>query len=170
MFVILIVTCFLAVLLWGLLRLREIRESAIEDVEGIDKTQILMGLFFTVSNACIKYYRDRGNYPQFITGDPEGLIELGYFEDELLAKQSSAIKLFSIVISDKNAVGVCLPHTTEDIANKLIRRARAADVLFNFVDFVRGEFEQLETPVSPLTLNLTFPLPFTPYDDDPTLP
>jgi hypothetical protein len=160
--IILIVTGFLVIIFWGLLRLRDIRESAVEDVQEPDKISILLGIFYTVSAACLKYYRERGNYPPAIVGDPEGLIETDYLKEESLAQLTSAVKLFSMVTSDKGGVGVCLAHTTANITNAIIGRAKETDSTSKFIDYKSGQFIVLELPVTRLTVNLTLPLPIVP--------
>jgi hypothetical protein len=159
---ILIVTGFLVVIFWGLLRLREIRESAIEEMKKPDKYMILLGLFYTISNACLKYYRDNGTYPNAVIGDPEALIEMGYLKDEPLAEMTSAVKLFSMVTSDKSGIGVCLAHTTSGVTNELVKRAKEIDNVNKFIDYKSGQFIRLETPVTRFTINLTLPLPIVP--------
>jgi hypothetical protein len=158
----LIVVGFLVVIFWGLLRLREIRESAVQDIEEPDKTSLLLGLFYTISAACLQFYRDRGSYPESVVGGHDGLIELGYLRGTTMADLTPAVKLFSIVISDKGGIGVCLAHTTAQMANEIVGRARETDSLNKFVDYQSGEFTPLETPVSTLTANLTIPLPIVP--------
>jgi hypothetical protein len=158
----LVVIGFLTILFWGLLRLRDIRESAVQDIEEPDKTIILLGLFFTISSASLQYYRDRGHYPNAVIGDSEGLIELGYLKGTVMAQLTPAVKLFSMVTSDKGGVGVCLAHTTAAMANEIVGRAKETDSLNKFVDYESGQFTALETPVSTLTANLTMPLPVVP--------
>ncbi|MBF0194104.1 MAG: hypothetical protein HQL71_06075 [Magnetococcales bacterium] len=158
----LIVVGFLVVIFWGLLRLREIRESAVQDIEEPDKIALMLGLFYTISAACLKFYRDRGSYPESVLGGPEGLIELGYLKGTTMADLTPAVKLFSIVISDKGGVGVCLAHTTAQMANEIVGRAKESNSLEKFVDYQSGEFVKLEIPVSTLTANLTIPLPIVP--------
>jgi hypothetical protein len=159
---ILIVTGFLVVIFWGLLRLRDIRESAIEDINEPDKTAILLGLFYTISSACLRFYRDNGNYPQAVIGDPEGLIESGYLKDEPLAQLTAAVKLFSMVTSDKGGIGVCLAHTTSALTNEIINKAKETSSLSKFINYSGGQFIVLELPVTRLTVNLTLPLPLCP--------
>ena len=165
---ILIVTGFLVAIFWGLLRLRDIRESAVEDIPEPDKISILIGIFYTISAACLQYYRDHGQYPETVIGDPEGLIEMGYLKEEFIAQLTPAVKLFSIVTSDKAGVGVCLAHTTTDMANSLINRAKETDDHQKFVNYTSGQFVVLELPISRLTVNLTLPLPLSPIGTNAT--
>lgn len=159
---ILVVTGFLSIVFWGLLRLRRIRESAVDEIKEPDKTMILIGLFYTMSTACLKYYRDHGVYPPAIIGDKEGLIEMGYLKEEPLAQMTSAVKLFSMVVSDKAGSGVCLAHATAPVTNEIITRIRETNGPDKFVDYKSGQFIPLASPVTRLTINLTMPLPLAP--------
>ncbi|MBF0455748.1 MAG: hypothetical protein HQL72_13165 [Magnetococcales bacterium] len=162
MSVILIVTAFLVVVFWGLLRLRAIRESTIEDEIVMDKTIILLGLFYTISSACLKYFRDHGSYPEAVIGDPKGLIELGYLKEEPLAQITSATKLFSMVTSDKGGVAVCLAHATTVLSNEILMKAKEINGPDQFVDYKSGQFIKLVYPVTRYTINLSLPLPLSP--------
>ncbi len=159
---ILIVTGFLVVIFWGLLRLREIRESAVEEIQEPDKISILLGLFYTISAACLQYYRDNGHYPHSVTGDPEGLIEMGYLKEKSIAQLTPAVKLFSMVTSDKAGVGVSLAHTTAGLANEIITRAKETNDQQTFINYASGQFIPLELPITRMTVNLTLPLPLSP--------
>lgn len=151
----------LMLLFWGLLKLRTMREATIQDEMPPDKLTVLLGLFFVLSRACIKYHRDRNAYPQAISGTPEGLIELGYLKDEPLATLSNSIRLFSIVVTDKAGCGICLAHIKASMAMEILRRVAETKSKIEFQDYRGGQYKPL-TSAGDTLVNLTLPLPVRP--------
>ncbi|MBF0109795.1 MAG: hypothetical protein HQL76_11515 [Magnetococcales bacterium] len=166
---ILILLLILAIVFWLLLRLRRMRERLVDQELPPDKTTILVGLFYTLSRACIQHYRDKNYYPRTITGTEGSLMELGYLKEDTLAKITSATKLFSIAISDRAGFGICLAHTPATMANEIIGRIRENDWPGTFVDYKNGQFAPLETPVTRAMVNLTLPLPVQPVGTKPVI-
>ncbi|MBF0146235.1 MAG: hypothetical protein HQL84_09390 [Magnetococcales bacterium] len=169
MTVILLFLLFLAVVFWLLLRLRTMRESHVGEELPPDKTTILVGLFYTLSRACIQHFRDKNYYPRTIIGSDGSLMELGYLKGDTLAEITSATKLFSIAISDRAGFGVCLAHTPAAMANQIVARIRENDWPGGFVDYKNGQFTPLETPVTRAMVNLTLPLPVQPVGTKPII-
>lgn len=159
----------LALLFWTLLRLRRMRESHVVDELPPDKTTILVGLFYTISRACLQYYRDKNYYPRTVVGSDGSLMELGYLDKDTIAKITSATKLFSIAISDRAGFGVCLAHTPASMANEIVNRIHENDWPGEFVDYKNGQFVPLEHPVARAMVNLTLPLPVQPVGTKPII-
>ncbi len=157
-------TAFLVAVLWGLLKLRELRERSAAKEPSVDKVTVLLGLFMLLSKACIRYHRDRHAYPLVISGSPEGLVELGYLEGELLAEMTSSIPLFSMAVSDRAGHGVCLAHLPANMATAMIRRAAQSELNVEFMDYRNGLFVPMTPPLSVKVVKLTLPLPLRPLD------
>ncbi|MBF0191523.1 MAG: hypothetical protein HQL99_10370 [Magnetococcales bacterium] len=151
----------LVMLFWTLLRLRTMRESTIKDELPADKLTVLLGMFYVLSRACLKYYRDRNAYPPVVIGAPEGLTELGYLKGERLAELSNSLKLFSIVVTDKAGCGICLAHIKASVAMEMVRRVAETNTTIQFQDYRGGQYKPL-TSTGDTLVNLTLPLPVRP--------
>ncbi|NGZ05698.1 MAG: hypothetical protein G8237_05020 [Magnetococcales bacterium] len=152
-----------------LLKLRTLREATIQEEMPSDKLTVLLGMFFVLSRACIKYYRDRNAYPQSICGTPESLIELGYLKDEPLATISNSIRLFSIVVTDKAGCGICLAHIKASVAMDILRRVSDTNCQIEFQDYRGGQYKPL-TSAGDTLINLTLPLPVRPVGSKAATP
>ncbi|MBF0370868.1 MAG: hypothetical protein HQL52_15570 [Magnetococcales bacterium] len=159
---ILLSVIFLTAILWFLVKLKELREQITDKELPNDETTVLLGLFLSLSHACLEYHRDRGHYPAVVCGAADGLIEMGYLKDDPLAKMAQSIKLFSIIASEDAGYGICLTHATGNIANAILNRIERSGRSLIFVDIVDGKFEPLTPPVSGTNLTLTLPLPLNP--------
>lgn len=151
----------LILLFWILLKLRKLREKTVNEEKPADKITILMGLFYVLSRACLQYYRDRNGYPNVVTGNSEGLIELGYLKNEPLAQLTKSLRLFSIVVTDKAGYGICLAHIKASVAQEIIQRVNEAKVPFQFQDYKNSEYKPI-TGGGETLVNLTLPLPVRP--------
>ncbi|HIJ82588.1 MAG: hypothetical protein HW380_2154 [Magnetococcales bacterium] len=169
MTIVLLVLALLIVLFWSLLRLRSMRESHVADELPPDKTTILVGLFYSLSRACLQHYRDKNHYPRTVTGSDGSLMELGYLKGDTLAEITSVTKLFSIAISDRAGFGVCLAHTPAAMANDIVGRINENDWPGEFVDYKNGQFVPLERPITRTMVNLTLPLPVQPVGTKPVI-
>ncbi len=156
----------LVVILWGLLKLRELREKKVAKEPSVDKVTVLLGLFMLLGKACIRYYRDQGMYPLVIAGSPQGLVEMGYLQGELLAGMTTSIPLFSMAVSDRAGHGVCLAHLPANIATGVIRRAAQTKLNIEFMDYRNGLFVPITLPITVRVVRLTLPLPLRPLDLD----
>ncbi|MBF0421410.1 MAG: hypothetical protein HQL73_00275 [Magnetococcales bacterium] len=157
----------LASLFWALLRLRRMRERHVVDELPPDKITILVGLYYTISRACLQHYRDKSYYPRAVTGSEGSLKEAGYLDKDTIAKITSATKLFSIAVSDRAGYGVCLAHTPAAMANEIMTRIQENGWPGEFVDYKNGQFIPLAVPVTREMVNLTLPLPVQPIGTKP---
>ncbi|MBF0605878.1 MAG: hypothetical protein HQL07_19560 [Nitrospirae bacterium] len=169
MTVVLICLLILSLLFWMLLRLRSMRERHVVDELPPDKTTILVGLFYTLSRACLQHYRDKNYYPRTVVGSEGSLMELGYLKGDTLAEITSATKLFSIAISDRAGFGICLAHTPAAMANEIIGRINENNWPGEFVDYKNGQFVPLAGPVTRTMVNLVLPLPVQPVGTKPVI-
>ena len=158
----LIGTLFLAALLWVLLRLRDLRESELEDELPGDKITVMLGLFLLLSKACLNYHRDRGHYPSQVSGSPDALLETGYLESEPLAKMTKITLLFSIVATESTGSAVCLTNTTASLAAEIIARVEETGGTFTFFDLRGAEFVPIANPIPHETVNFCLMLPEKP--------
>lgn len=165
--VILLVTGFLAAVLWALLKLRELRERKAALEPSADKITVLLGLYMLLSKACIRYFRDRKHYPPVISGMPDGLVETGYLRGEKLAEITSSIPLFTIVVSDRAGHGICLERMPPRMAMEILARASQIGPALRFVNHKDGAFERLTPPLTDREIRLTLPLPLRPLDLPP---
>lgn len=164
MTIMLITFSVVAVILWVLLKLRDIREArAGKELPG-DKVTVLLGLFFLLSKASIRYYRDRKSYPKVVSGSENGLVELGYLRDEPLAEMTTVLPLFSIVATEFAGSGICLASTPPSMVVEILNRMRQTGDTLSFADFYNGRFLPLTPPFSKKIINLTLPLPLRPLD------
>ncbi|MBF0125615.1 MAG: hypothetical protein HQM02_00235 [Magnetococcales bacterium] len=153
---------FLMLLFWGLLKLRSMRERVVKDQKPVDKITVLLGMFYTLSRACLQYYRDRNAYPMVVSGHPDGLLELGYLKSEPVAGINKTLQLFSIVVTEKAGWGICLAHIKASLANEIVRRVDEARVPFEFMDYKSGQYRPLTGLGGDTLVNLTLPLPVRP--------
>ncbi|MBF0427840.1 MAG: hypothetical protein HQL94_02870 [Magnetococcales bacterium] len=163
---VLIALLLLILLFWVLLKLRALREKKLIDEKPADKYTILLGLYYVLSRACLHYYRDRNSYPKVVSGSVDGLMELGYLKGETLADTTNALKLFSIITTDKDGCGICLAHIKASMAHEIINRVSEARVPFHFQDFKGGQLKPLDSQGDTL-VNLTLPLPVRPVGSTP---
>ncbi|GAB0058466.1 hypothetical protein SIID45300_02815 [Candidatus Magnetaquicoccaceae bacterium FCR-1] len=164
-----IVLLVLIALFWFLLKLRTLREDSIQDEMPPDKLTVLLGMFYVLSRACLNYYRDRNTYPPAVSGTPDGLMELGYLNDEPLAQLSKSVKLFSIVVTDKGGYGICLAHIKASVAMEFLRRVSETKTTIEFQDYRGGQYKPL-TSTGDTLINLTLPLPVRPIGAKPPSP
>ncbi|MEO5377593.1 MAG: hypothetical protein H7832_07410 [Magnetococcus sp. DMHC-6] len=150
---------FLSFILWFLVKLRYLRENTVKQELPNDESTILLGLFLSISRACLEYHRDRGLYPAVVSGAADGLLELGYFKEDPLAKMTSAMTLFSIIATETTGYGVCLAHTTSSMANALIERIKTTNRDLVFVEMKNGQYLPLMPPITHSDINLVLPLP-----------
>ncbi|MEO5329287.1 MAG: hypothetical protein H7829_13720 [Magnetococcus sp. THC-1_WYH] len=151
------------------MRLRSMRERHVVNELPPDKTTILVGLFYTLSRACLQHYRDKNYYPRTVVGSEGSLMELGYLKGDTLAEITSATKLFSIAISDRAGFGICLAHTPAAMANEIIGRINENNWPGEFVDYKNGQFVPLAGPVTRTMVNLVLPLPVQPVGTKPVI-
>ncbi|MBF0158746.1 MAG: hypothetical protein HQL58_04420 [Magnetococcales bacterium] len=160
MFALIAVVAVLTIVLWTLVRLRDIREKSRAQKLPSDQGTVLLGMFYTISDACIRYNRDKGHYPLAISSAPDALIELGYLRNSDLASMTSALQLFSIIASEKVGFGVCLANTTSEMSVEIMERARMTGNNVAFVDFKNDQYVTLTPPIRNDFINLTLPLPY----------
>ncbi|OSM06114.1 hypothetical protein [Magnetofaba australis] len=152
----------LTIILWTLAKLRDIRDQKKSGKLPTDESTLLLGLFYTISNACVAYFREHGCYPPVVHGANDGLLERGYLDNDELASMTQSMKLFSIVISDVNGFGVCLENCTASITEEIISRAKTSGSKVVFMDFKSDRFVTLTPPIKNDFINLTIPLPLKP--------
>ncbi|MBF0137887.1 MAG: hypothetical protein H7833_04190 [Magnetococcus sp. DMHC-1] len=152
---------FLSVILWILVRLRRIRERAKAQVLPSDQATLLLGLFYILSDACLRYHRARKRYPSIISGAADGLVEQGFLKDVELARMTQAIPLFTIVATEQG-YGVCLPNSTGPLTREILERARMSGNNVIFMDWNKVSLVPLTPPIREDFINLTLPLPVTP--------
>nr|CRH07604.1 conserved protein of unknown function [Candidatus Magnetococcus massalia] len=162
-----ILTLFvLALVLWMLARLRDIREGKAAQAVPSDEHTVLLGLFYTLSKACISYYQDYGSYPPVIEGAPDGLMEKGYLVGDELASMTNSLSLFSIVIAERHGYGICLENCTSGITEGILERADKMGGRLLFMDFKSNQYVTLTRPIKNDFINLTLPLPLKPKSLD----
>ncbi|MBF0182332.1 MAG: hypothetical protein HQM03_20140 [Magnetococcales bacterium] len=159
---------FLMLLFWGLLKLRTLRESSIKDEKPVDKITVLLGMFYTLSRACLQYYRDHNAYPLVVSGTPDGLLELGYLQEEPVAGIRKTLQLFSIVVTEKAGWGICLAHIKASMAMEIMDRVAQTRVAIAFVDYKGGQYKPM-TASGDTLVNLTLPLPVRPVGSNPPI-
>ena len=159
---ILIGTLFLAGLLWTLIRLRNLREQALEDELEGDSTTVLLGTFLLLSKACLQYHRDRGHYPTQVSGSPEALSENGYLDNESLPALLTGIHRFSIIATEASGSAVCLLNTPARLATSVINRVASSGADFMFFDMRGPQFVPLTEGVTRESVNLCLLLPVRP--------
>ncbi|MBF0177878.1 MAG: hypothetical protein HQL63_13675 [Magnetococcales bacterium] len=152
---------FLAFVLWALVKLRRMRERSKAQVLPSDQATLLLGLFYVISDACLRYHRAKGRYPSRITGAPDGLVEQGFLKDVELAKMTQAIPLFTIIVTELG-YGVCLPNSTGSLVKEILERARMTGNNVLFMDWDKVTLVPLNPPIRNDFINLTLPLPATP--------
>ncbi|MBF0155364.1 MAG: hypothetical protein HQL64_16640 [Magnetococcales bacterium] len=152
---------FLSVILWILVRLRRIREQAKAQVLPSDQATLLLGLFYIISDACLRHHRAKGRYPSIITGAPDGLVEQGYLKDVELARMTQAVPLFTIVATERG-YGVCLPNSTGPLTQEILDRAKMTGNNVVFMDWNKISLVPLDPPIRSDFINLTLPLPIAP--------
>jgi hypothetical protein len=157
-----LVLLVLTVVLWSLVKLREFRDKQKNEKLPMDQGTILLGLFYTLSEACIAYHRDHGHYPPTVSGAPDGLIEKGYLQKKNLADMTAAVSLYSMVVSEKVGYGVCLANTTAELTTLILDRATMSGSRVTFLDFKNGQYVTLTMPIKNDFINLTLPLPHKP--------
>mgnify|MGYP006865051629 CR=1 FL=1 len=65
----------LTIVLWALVKLREVRDKAARGDLPSDETTVMLTLFYAISQACLDYYNDKKHYPTVVSGAPDGLVE-----------------------------------------------------------------------------------------------
>ncbi len=156
------IVCVLIMFLWGMVKLREIREKAALELPPNDEITLFLGLYYSLVRGCINHYHDHKAYPKAIMGEPGGLVEKGYMQSDDLTKKVSVIPLFSIVTTDKGGTGICLTNISAEMANKILSRAEEAESKLRFVTFEEKVFRELEGRVTEEHVNLTLPVPLEP--------
>ncbi|MBF0583254.1 MAG: hypothetical protein HQL80_03345 [Magnetococcales bacterium] len=156
---------FITGLLWVLLRLRHMRESELEDELPSDKITVLIGLYLLLSKACLRYYRDHGQYPEHITGDSDSLLEAGYLKGEPLVEMTRSLPLFSIAVADTMGSAICLANTKKALATELITRLQEMGSPLVFIDLRTGQFITLSLPIAHDMVNLCLMLPRDPLQN-----
>ncbi|MGN7611150.1 hypothetical protein ACQZV8_03590 [Magnetococcales bacterium HHB-1] len=163
----LLVVIVLIAVVWLLLKLREIRErTTFEDMPN-DEVTLILGLFFTLSRACIEYYREHKSYPSVISGAHDGLVESGYLEADQLTPMVSVIPMFTMVTTTKSGHGICLPNASVRMVHSILERVAEGRSDIRFMDYRESRFQELDYPVSTEHVNLTMPLPLNPHDRRP---
>ncbi|MBF0310112.1 MAG: hypothetical protein HQL56_11350 [Magnetococcales bacterium] len=162
---ILLAGLFLVAVIWGLVRLRRIRERAVAARLPSDEGTVMLGLFLVLSQSCLRYHKDKGRYPQVISGAQDGLIEQGYLKGNELASLTKSLPLFSIVASEHIGYGICLMNTTPALARALVERVQMAGNNLQFLDFKSDRYVSITPPIKNEIINLTLPLPLKPKHD-----
>ena len=159
----LIGTLFLAGLLWVLLRLRDLRERALDDELPGDAATVMLGMYLTLSKACLQYHRDHGRYPTRVSGAPEdALAEAGYLDGEPLSRLSDVLHRFSLVATESSGSAICLFSTPSNLASEIISRVDEMEGQFMFLDMRGAQFRPLTLPISTPNVNLCLLLPVQP--------
>lgn len=152
---------FLILFLWGLVKLKEIRELPAGGLPQ-DETTLMLGLFYVLSQACIHYHKERGRYPMVIEGARDGLIELGYLNKHSWVKETSILPAFTILVTEESGYGIVVsgmsPHLAREVVDRATRKGASPII---FMDFKEDKFVPLPTPLN-VTVNLTLPLPYQP--------
>ncbi|MBF0160901.1 MAG: hypothetical protein HQL88_01305 [Magnetococcales bacterium] len=159
---ILIGLLFIIILLRGLLHLRRLRESSLEEELPSDKITVIIGIYLMLSKACIQYYRDYGTYPERITGDSNSLVEAGYLKGEPLAGMTKSLPRFSIVTAENTGTALCLANTKRALASDILVRIREMASPLVFVDVRASQFHPLTLPIANESVNLCLMLPLDP--------
>lgn len=149
----------LTLMVWLLVKLREIRE--LTSGPPSDETTLIIGLFFAMSRASIRFYKERGRYPALVSGARDGLWELGYLKKESIASETAMIQLFSVVFSEKVGYGICLYNCNPTLTNSLLDRLEKTNSKIRFYNFIEDEFRPLARPITH-AVALTLPLPTKP--------
>ncbi|MBF0624757.1 MAG: hypothetical protein HQL82_08105 [Magnetococcales bacterium] len=153
---------FLTAVLWALVKLREIRELSRTEILPSDQSTLLLGLFYILSEACLRYNKEKGHYPPVISGARDGLMEKGYLQGIELASMTRALPLFSIVATERTGFGVCLQNTTASLTREILERARMTGNNLTFMDWKKSRYVTLTPPIRNDFINLTLPLPIRP--------
>lgn len=164
MFVLLGAVIGLCFIFWLLVRLKEEREANFGPPN--DETTLVLGMFYTLSQACVKYYRDRGKYPTQVSGTKEALLESGYLKDSAVAKEVSLMHLFQLVNTENRVQGLCLFNTPPALVSAILDRMEKQHVAIKFMRFHEFNYLPIERPVQE-NLNLALPLPFKPAAKKP---
>ncbi|MEO5340494.1 MAG: hypothetical protein H7837_08265 [Magnetococcus sp. MYC-9] len=153
---------FIIALLRGLLHLRRLRESSIEEELPSDKLTVIIGIFLMLSKACLQYYRDYGHYPERITGDSDSLVEAGYLKGDPLAGMTRSLPRFSIVTAENTGTALCLANTKRTLASEIVSRIKEMASPLVFVDVRANQFHPLTLPITHESINLCLMLPADP--------
>lgn len=153
---------FITAILWTLLRLRHMREDSLAEELPSDKITVMIGLFLMLSKACLRYYRDHGQYPERVTGDSDSLMEAGYLKGEPLAEMTKSLPLFSIAVADTMGTAICLANTKKALATEMITRLQEMGSPLVFIDMRTGQFITLTLPIAHEIINLCLMLPSNP--------
>lgn len=159
MFILLGAVTGLCLVLWLLVRLKEEREA--NSGPPNDETTLVLGMFYSLSQACVKYYRERGKYPSQVAGTKEGLFELGYLKDSPVAKEVSTMSLFQIVATESSGQGLCLFNSPPSLVTNILDRMDKQHLAIKFMKYNEYNYHPIERPVRE-NVNLTLPLPFKP--------
>lgn len=159
MFVLLGAVAGLCLVLWLLVRLKEERE--VNSGPPNDETTLILGMFYSLSQACVKYYRERGKYPSQVSGTKEALLELGFLKDSPVAKEVSLMHLFQVVNTEDNGQGLCLFNTPPALVSSILDRMDKQHNAIRFMKFVDFTYQPIERPIQE-NINLALPLPFRP--------
>ena len=153
---------FIIVLLRGLLHLRRLRESSLEEELPSDKITVIIGIYLMLSKGCIQYYRDYGHYPDRISGDSNSLVELGYLKGEALAEMTNSLPRFSLVTAENTGTALCLSNTKRALVAEILTRIQEMASPLIFVDVRANQFHPLALPIANDTVNLCLMLPTDP--------
>lgn len=153
---------FLTLFLWGMVKLRELRETPTDGLPN-DEATLMLGMYYGLSSACLEYHRDKNRYPAVMRGAIDGLEELGYVKRQRVLQDSTLLHMFALTITENSGYGICLFKCSPRLVNDILDRARQVSGAVRFMHFnmEEGKYSPLELPVKE-EVNLVLPLPFKP--------
>lgn len=162
--VILGATLGLLLVLWTLVKLRELREMPLDGGLPNDEATLMLGVYYCVSQGCIEFHKAKGRYPSLISGSKEALYEQGYLnEDAMPGGGMALIPLFGVVPTESTGYGICLHNVNPRLAKEVMERVEMTGGRILLVHYNRETLKY--EPIAPTNLNsvnLTLPLPIKP--------
>lgn len=151
----------LALILWGLVKLKEIRENPPGDFLPNDEATMLLSLFYNISSGCLDYYRDKDRYPMAVSGARDALLETGYLKGDPDSAKSPLVHLFAIAASEEHGFSLCLFKTKPELVMDILERVEQSGGQLKFHSYTENGNEAIPIPLRE-PINLSLPLPSRP--------
>ena len=150
----------LTFVIWLMAKLKDLRENPPSGDLPNDEATMVLGLFYTLSGACLRFYKDKGRYPSVVSGARDGLDETGYLRGTS-ADGTSLTHMFTIIANEQIGYALCLYNVTPMLAKDVLDRVEQSGGALKFREFSSDAYHELPIPITS-SLNLALPLPHKP--------